>query len=268
MRYDYFAREHSDEPAVCYTGHDKNLPAGITYGPVIRDVFIVECCTGGFGSVVINGREFSLKKGDCFFLFPGDVIIHTAATENPREGYYCAIDGLQIGSVLLKAGITSTSPFAPPSAFEEITQSLKKIYEMRDDTDGGAGFRRTSLIYAILASLMSHSNANPDKNTWIKKAIGIMETNYHTCLTVEKIARETGLERCYFSTLFKAQTGKSPHEYLTSLRINKACALMKQRNMSISHIALSVGLDDRNFSRLFKKETGFTPLEYVKRKDG
>lgn len=164
MRYDYFTREHSHEPSVCYTGHDKNLPAGITYGPVIRDVFIVESCTGGFGSVIINGREFALKKGDCFFLFPGDVVVHTAATENPREGYYCAIDGLQIGSVLLKAGITSTSPFAPPSAFEEITACLKKIYEMKDDTDGGAGFRRTALIYSILASLMSRCNLSPDKN--------------------------------------------------------------------------------------------------------
>lgn len=95
-----------------------------------------------------------------------------------------------------------------------------------------------------------------------------METNYHTDITVESIAHETGLERCYFSTLFKAQTGKSPHEYLTSLRISKACTLMKQGSMSISSIARSVGLDCRNFSRLFKKETGFTPLEYAKRKDG
>lgn len=268
MKYDYYVKRHSEEPEVCYSGCDKNLEGGITYGPVIRDVFIIECCTAGFGSVTINGKEFPLKKGDCYFLFPGDVIVHTAAKENPREGYYCAVDGLQIGSVLLKAGITSTAPFAPTGAFEGIAECLKKLHEMKDDTDGGAPFRRTSLIYGIFAALMSHSNVNADSNVWIKKAVGIMETNYHMPLTVADIARETGLERSYFSTLFKAQTGKPPHGYLTSLRIKKACTLIKQKNMSIGDIACSVGLDSVNFSRLFKKETGFTPHEYAKRKDG
>ena len=263
VRYEHFIKEHREEPTICHCGKDENLQPGVVYGPVIRDIFIVECCTSGFGSVIINGTEFPLKKGDCYFLFPGDTVTHTAAKHEPREGVWCAMDGLQIGGVLTKAGITSKSPFAPPEAFEEITDVVKQVVEMREENDAGADLRRTSLVYSILGSLMRYTSATTDKNIWVKKAIGVMETNYHEDLKVEDIAFAIGLDRSYFSTLFKSQTGKTPHSYLTSLRIKKACTLIEQQNFSVSQASISVGLDFRNFARLFKKETGKTPREYL-----
>ena len=265
MLYEHFVKEHREEPSICHCGKDENLQPGIRFGPVIRDIYIVECCTGGFGSVIINGNEYPIKRGDCYFLFPGDTVTHTAAEVNPREGVWCAMDGLGIGAVLRKAGITSTNPFANPLAFEEITDSVRKVVEMRDENDAGADMRRTSLVYSVLGALMKYTSAVSDKNIWVKRAIGIMETNYHENITVEDIALQTGLDRSYFSTLFKAQTGKTPHAYLTSLRIKKACTLMKQEGLSVSEAAMSVGLDPRNFSRLFRKETGKTPKEYIKK---
>lgn len=264
--YEHFIKEHREEPSICHCGRDENLKPGIKFGPVIRDIYIVECCTEGFGSVIINGVEFPLKKGDCYFLFPGDTVTHTAAVKNPREGVWCAMDGLQIGATLHKAGISSMSPFAPPEAFEEITNAVSSVVDMREENDAGADFRRTSLVYSILGYLMKYTSTASDKNIWVKNAIGVMETNYHENISVEDIAFEIGLDRSYFSTLFKAQTGKTPHAYLTSLRIKKACTLMTENHFSVSEAALSVGLDARNFARLFKKETGKTPKEYLKNK--
>ena len=264
MLYERFVKEHREEPSICHCGRDENLKPGVRFGPVIRDIYIVECCTDGFGSVIINGTEFPLKKGDCYFLFPGDTVTHTAAEVNPREGVWCAMDGLGIGAVLRKAGITSMSPFAPKEAFDEITRAVSSVVDMRDENDAGADLRRTALIYSVLGALMKYTSASSDKNIWVKKAIGVMETNYHENITVEDIAFEIGLDRSYFSTLFKAQTGKTPHAYLTTLRIKKACTLMGQQNMSVSEAARSVGLDARNFARLFKMETGKTPKEYFK----
>ncbi len=265
MLYEHFVKEHREEPSICHCGRDENLVPGVKFGPVIRDIYIVECCTGGFGSVIINSVEYPVKKGDCYFLFPGDTVLHTAAEINPREGVWCAMDGLQIGAILRKAGISSTSPFAPPEAFSDITRAVDAVTLMRDENDPGADLRRTALVYEILGSLMKYTSATSDKNIWVKKAIGIMETNYHENITVKDIAFETGLDRSYFSTLFKAQTGKTPHAYLTSLRIKKACTLMSEKNFSVSQAAEAVGLDAANFARLFKKETGKTPKQYLGR---
>ena len=60
MKYDRLLKKRSNAPTLCYVARDENLTPGITYGPVIRDVYIVECCTAGYGSVIINGTEFSL----------------------------------------------------------------------------------------------------------------------------------------------------------------------------------------------------------------
>lgn len=246
---------------VYHCGEDKNLTPGIQYGPVIRDVFIVECNIAGYGSVVINGTEHPITPGTCYFLMPGDSVVHKADSVSPRTGYWCAIDGLQIGSVLKRVGISTDNPFAPPEAFDEICGILKEIYLSSDDTDPGSDFRRTACVYRILGALLRGSSYS-DSSSRIQKAIGFMEANYPFYISVDTLADEMGLERSYFSTLFKTKTGISPHAYLTSLRIKKAISLMSEGNLSTAEIAEAVGLDPQNFARLFKRVTGKSPREY------
>jgi AraC-like DNA-binding protein len=77
------------------------------------------------------------------------------------------------------------------------------------------------------------------------------------------LAEKMGMARAYFSTRFKEEIGMAPHEYLTALRIQKACLLLESgEDHSIEEIAYLVGSDPKNFSRQFKQHTGKTPLEY------
>ena len=253
---------------LCYGGWDRDLEPGIRYGPVIRDTYIIECCTGGYGSVIINGTEFPVKGGDCYILLPGDTVIHTADTVEPRRGVFCSIDGLRAGSYLADAGITSRTPFAPKEAFAAITELVEKLVQMKDETDAGAGLRKLACMYEIFGTLLYFSGAAPEKSDVIRKAINMMENCYHEPLTVEGIASEVGLERCYFSTLFKSQTGMSPYQYLTQMRIQKACVLMDHTHCSVTTAAASVGIPPENFSRLFKKWMKVTPASYRNRMRG
>lgn len=254
-----------EEPVLCFCARDENLAPGVRCGPLVRDNYIVECCTAGYGSAVINGREFPVGPGDCYFLLPGDTVIHTADFKDPRSGVYCGIDGRQFGHYLARAGITSESPFAPPEAFEEITAQVEQMVQMREETDAGAELRRTACIYGILGALLRGS-ASANKNVWVQRALGVMEDQYYQPLSVEQLASEVGLERSYFSTLFRQQTGRAPHAYLNSIRVRKACALMEKSGCSVAEAAASVGLDPQNFARLFKRETGKTPKEYIREK--
>ncbi len=260
-----YAKSHHLDPLVYFCGIDENLKPGAKYGPVQRDVFLIECCVSGYGSIEINGTVFPITPRSCYFLFPGDTVTHGTDEHDPRCGYWCAMNGLQIASALKKAGISSSSPFAPSQLFDDINSRLEEMYRTREENDLGADMRRTAHIYAILGSLLRMSTVNvDDKYSSVQKAIGYMEANYHRDMSVALLAGEIGLDRSYFSTLFKSQTGLSPHEYLTQLRVKKAASLLKDSAYSVGEISEAVGFDSGNFSRTFKQVIGMTPLEYRK----
>lgn len=246
-------------------GSDYDLQPGARCGPIIRNIYIIECCTGGLGTVVVNGREFPVKAGDCYILLPGDTIIHTADEVTPRRGYWCAVDGARVGHYLAMAGIRSEMPFAPPEAFGEITRQLEILFHMREENDPGADLRRSACLYTIFGELLRRRTVAVDRDSIVQKAVSVMEARYDQPLTVEQIAADVGLERCYFSTVFKTETGTSPHRYLTGLRLEKACTLMDQEGCTVAEAAASVGLDPENFSRLFRRYMGTTPGEYRKK---
>jgi AraC-like DNA-binding protein len=253
-----------EEPAVLYCEEENHLAPGASFGPVIRDIFIVECCREGYGSVVINGKEFPVTPGSCYILLPGDSVVHKADTKNPRKGIWCSIDGLAVGRYLAMAGISAENPFAPPERFSALCGWIEKMIDIFRQDSAGSRLLLTSCVYGFLGELLGDKSAHGSGEEWVDRALGLMESRYHEPLSVSAIADQIGLERAYFSTLFKEKTGLSPHRYLTELRIRKACGLLKNSECTVAQAASSVGLDSRNFARLFKTVTGKTPLAYQK----
>lgn len=251
-------------PTVLYCEKEYDLLPGQHYGPIIRNVYIIECCMHGYGSVIINDKKFPVTPGDCYILFPGDTIIHTADSKEPRKGYWCAIDGFDLGFIFKEAGISSVNPFAPKELFSELCACIQKMVAEWGKGDAGESLRETSCIYDFLGILMKNQKASISDDR-IERAIGLMETKYHEKLSVDQIAREIGLERSYFSVLFKEKTTISPYQYLNTLRINKACNLIENENCSITEAAIATGFDPCNFARNFKRVTGKTPTEYYKK---
>ena len=70
----------------------------------------------------------------------------------------------------------------------------------------------------------------------------------------------------HLSLLFRQQTGLSYSEYLTRLRLDRACRLLENPDLTIREIAELSGFADSDyFSRFFKQNTGVRPGEYRRR---
>jgi AraC-like DNA-binding protein len=90
-----------------------------------------------------------------------------------------------------------------------------------------------------------------------------MDENLHEALDLEQISRQACISRFHFHRIFSGIYRKTPHQYLTSARLNMARSLLQKENITITEVCASVGFDSLgSFSNLFKKDTGATPHSY------
>ena len=87
---------------------------------------------------------------------------------------------------------------------------------------------------------------------------------YAENIDIENIASEAQFSKFDFIRQFKKVYGKTPYNYLKSVRLSRAIELLKSE-CTIMEVCYAVGYDSlSSFSGLFKKETGLTPSQYQK----
>ena len=90
--------------------------------------------------------------------------------------------------------------------------------------------------------------------------------NYNTDIRVEDYAASRGMSVSWFIRNFKAYTGSTPLQYLVSIRIANAQALLETTTYTVTEIGRIVGYDNPlYFSRIFHKQNRVSPSEYRKR---
>ena len=90
-----------------------------------------------------------------------------------------------------------------------------------------------------------------------------IDHNYANKIDLDNIADEACFSKFHFIRLFKTIYGKTPHQYLTVVRIEKAIQLLRA-NESVTEVCFSVGFDSlSSFSGLFKRIVGESPSSYL-----
>jgi AraC-like DNA-binding protein/ligand-binding sensor protein len=97
----------------------------------------------------------------------------------------------------------------------------------------------------------------------LRKAERFIWENYTRKISLQEVARASGLSAPYFSTVFKEEMGENLSNYLNRLRVEKAAAMLKETNLPISEIAAACGFEDQSwFSKIFRNYAGFSPGKY------
>ena len=95
----------------------------------------------------------------------------------------------------------------------------------------------------------------------LRKAKAFIGAHYpNPELTLRQVAGEVALSNNHFCTVFSQETGVTFTEYITSLRIEKAKELLRDKQMRTSDVAAAIGYNDPHyFSYLFKKYVNLSP---------
>ncbi len=98
---------------------------------------------------------------------------------------------------------------------------------------------------------------------YLRRARDLMDREYARPLDVAAIAREALMSPAHFSRKFRATYGETPYSYLMTRRIERAKALLRRGEMSVTEVCMAVGCTSLgSFSARFTEVVGETPTAY------
>ena len=242
-----------------------------SWGPAVRDHFIIHYILGGKGIFQVNGINYSLKQYDGFLICPNTIVFYQADTEEPWSYAWVGFHGLKAEAYLKQAGLGNLNPVFRYEKDDFLKDCLSRMIDTKQLAKSRE-IRLLGLLYEFLSQLIEASvrertsdKSGNRKEEYVKKAVEFIRMNYSRKTGIAEIAHNIGLDRSYLYSLFNEYLNTAPQEFLISFRIEKACELMGNTSLTIGDISRSVGYDDPLlFSKIFRKVKGLSPREYRK----
>lgn len=107
------------------------------------------------------------------------------------------------------------------------------------------------------------SDARLNDLVLLRRARDRMDRDYAEPLDVEALAHGIGMSGGHFSRAFRRAYGESPYSYLMTRRIERAMALLRRGDMSVTDVCFAVGCSSLGtFSTRFTELVGVPPSVY------
>ncbi len=102
-----------------------------------------------------------------------------------------------------------------------------------------------------------------DSDYAFQKVLVYIKNHYQERIMLKELAADFGFSPNYCSSLFVRKTGMTFSQYLTKLRMEQACTMLKNPHLSVKKISNTIGYEDEvYFHKVFKKYFGVTPAQY------
>ncbi len=222
------------------------------------NVYELSFYSGGDGVVVVDGREYPVRYGDIRFVRPG-----TQLYSNP--GYKCHTVFFDFGRerTVYRNQILNNLPSYFATSGETLPM-IESIIKCHQSNDAAEKFRANILLMQLICEFYTNLNTKKYSDV-VRICIGYMEDNYEKEITLEKLGELSGYSPIHTMRVFRQETGKTPHEWLTDMRISRAKELLATSQKTLQDIAKTCGFrSDSHFKVLFKNRTGFTPGTFRK----
>ncbi|MGP0062208.1 MAG: helix-turn-helix domain-containing protein [Isosphaeraceae bacterium] len=224
------------------------------------------------------------RRGARFSRFqahPGDLLVtpsgagHSIRQPDPNEAFSCCLrpDRLQA---------LAEQEWNPRGASIEIAESFNRdvalwtlghrlAARLRSPIPGSRLFAESLVTQIAIELLWNYSSLPRPSPTSVemltdprlRRVIEYLHGSYGQEISLDGLAAVAGLSPNYFLHAFKQSTGKTPHRYLTELRIARARQLLEDPHRSIADISLAVGFSSQShLTTVFRRFLKTTPAAY------
>jgi AraC-like DNA-binding protein len=107
------------------------------------------------------------------------------------------------------------------------------------------------------------SGSIEERNRWMLRARDAIDRDYAQPLDIPALARVALVSEAHFIRTFRATFGETPHRYLQRRRVERAMALLRSTDRSVTDVCFAVGFSSLGtFSRTFRDIVGRSPRAF------
>ena len=270
--FNIFPNENFIDLGMYQYGYEQCEP-GHSFGPATRNHYLFHYIISGTGTLMADNAKgetqtYSIKSGQGFLIFPGQITTYIADQNLPWEYVWIEFDGLRVKEALDLTELSVNTPVYHSHSKDLREQLMNEmLYIVHHAKE--SPFHLIGHLYLFLDYLTQSAKSkklvqsSKMSDYYIKEAINYIEQNFQNNITIEDIAAVCGINRSYFGKIFRNSIGRSPQEFLMNYRMVKATELLKLTSLSIAEIGSAVGYENQlHFSRAFKTVYGVSPREW------
>ena len=270
--FNIFPNENFIDLGMYQYGYEQCEP-GHSFGPATRNHYLFHYIISGTGTLMADNAKgetqtYSIKSGQGFLIFPGQITTYIADQNLPWEYVWIEFDGLRVKEALDLTELSVNTPVYHSHSKDLREQLMNEmLYIVHHAKE--SPFHLIGHLYLFLDYLTQSAKSaklvqsSKMSDYYIKEAINYIEQNFQNNITIEDIAAVCGINRSYFGKIFRNSIGRSPQEFLMNYRMVKATELLKLTSLSIAEIGSAVGYENQlHFSRAFKTIYGVSPREW------
>ncbi len=278
-------KRHATQEGVTATG----IPGVQLYrisGPIERTpaIYTPRICfnTSGAKRVFSNGKTHTYDDRHficCTMPVPVESDVPKATSREPVLGVSLEFDAILLRELIAAISATrgcdsdSASGAAMPEGLavgivsEELADAMLRLLELIDDPTSKralAQSRLTEVYFVLLTSPLGPVLRRRFGETHkIAETVCYLRDHINEQLTIDQLARWSGMSRAAFHRNFKKATGMAPIQFIKQFRLNTA-AMQLAAGMRTGEVAASVGYNSQSqFSREFKRQFGQAPRDWA-----